>query len=201
MTRLSYTKALHNLLVPLGFSREKTMWSRVTGEILEQVDLQKSWIDGAVTVNLWVKNIETDRIVRTIPCKHVLGALPQIVRIGRIVDGPMSLDRWWKNNPDGPVEVASLVRDHGLPWFSKVTTLEDEALFWYGRGKLGTWNKGNLAALAVTLCRLGELDEALGMFDEPIPRMAEPVMVEMARCVQRWLEEQKRQRALTTPPS
>lgn len=192
MTRLSYTKALHNLLVPLGFSREKNMWTRVSGEILERVDLQKSGIDGAVTVNFWVENIETDRIVRTIPCKHVLGVLPQIVRIGRIVDGPYSLDRWWKNNPDGPVEVAGLVRDYGLPWFRKVTTLEDEAQYWYGRGKLGIWKRGNLPALAVTLFRLGELDEALGMFDEPIPRMAVPVMVERARCVQGWLQEQKR---------
>jgi hypothetical protein len=191
MTRLSYTRALDNLLFPLGFTREKSFWSRVTGEILEQFDLQKDWVDGAVTVNLWVKNIETERIVKTIPCKHTMGVLQSGKRLGRIIDGPEGGNRWWKNDPGGPVEVARLVRDHGLPWFSKVTTLEDQARHWYS-GARGTWKNGNLAALVVTLCRLGKLDEALALFDEPIPRTAFPVTIESARCVQRWLEDQKR---------
>lgn len=191
MTRLSYTRALDNLLFPLGFTREKEFWSRVTGEVLEQFDLQKDWVDGAVTVNLWAKNLETERIVKTIPCKSGLGIVQSGKRLGRIIDGPEGGNRWWKNDPGGPVEVARLVRDHGLPWFSKVTTLEDQARHWYG-GARGTWKNGNLAALVVTLYRLGKLDEALALFDEPIPRTALPVMIEEARCVQRWLEEQKR---------
>ena len=194
MTRLSYTKALDNLLVPIGFAREKSFWSRVSGEILEQVELQKNWVDGAVTVNLWVHNIETDRIVRTIPCKHVLGALPLNERISVIAYGLNNVDRWWKNDPGGPVEVAGLVRDHGLAWFGKVTTLEEQARHWYRRGSPGIWKHGNLAALVVTLCRLGEHDEALALFDEPIPRTAYPVMIESARCIQHWLQDQAARR-------
>lgn len=193
MTRLSYTRALDNLLLPLGFTREKEFWSRVSGEILEQFDLQKDWVDGAVTVNLWAKNIVTERVIKSIPCKNTLGIAQTGKRIGRIVDGPNNLDRWWKNDPGGPVEVAGLVRDHGLAWFGKVTTLEEQARHWYGPSR-GTWKDGNLAALVVTLYRLGKLDEALALFDEPIPRTAFPETIENARCVQRWLEEQKRQR-------
>uniref|UniRef100_UPI00301D676F DUF4304 domain-containing protein n=1 Tax=Phenylobacterium sp. TaxID=1871053 RepID=UPI00301D676F len=124
MSRLSYTKALDNLLVPLGFQREKRMWSRVRGDMLEQLDLQKSWIDGAVTVNLWAKDLETDRILKAIPCEEQLGIIQFGQRIGYLIDGR---DRWWKNDPKGPAEVAEMVRVHGLPWFDRVTSLEDQA--------------------------------------------------------------------------
>ena len=46
----------------------------------------------------------------------------------------------------------------------------------------------------MTLYRLGELDEALALFNEPIPRMANPVMVAKARCIESWVKEQIRQR-------
>ena len=197
MTRLSYTKALDNVLLPLGFTREKSWWSRVSGEILEQLDLQKSWIDGSVTVNLWAKNVETERIIKTIPSEIALGIVQFGLRIARVVDGPMSLDRWWKNDPGGPMEVAGLVKEHAVPWFSRVTSLEDQARHWYGRGTTGTWKKSNLAALVVTLYRLGELDEALALFDEPIPRTANPRTIEKYRRLQRWVEDQIRQRAVS----
>ena len=45
MTRLSYTRALDNLLLPLGFERQKNMWSRISGDIVEQLNLQKSLVD------------------------------------------------------------------------------------------------------------------------------------------------------------
>ena len=198
MSRLSYTRALDNLLFPLGFERQKNMWTRISGDIRERVNLQKSWVDGSVTVNLWADSVETLRIIETIPCKHELGLFTFGQRISGLVAEFGGLDRWWKNNPDGPREVASLVETYALPWFCNVITLEDQARHWYGRGYTGTWGKPNLAAQVVTLYRLGELDEALSMFDEAIPRMANPVMVEKARCIQRWVEDQIRQRG---PPN
>ena len=53
------------------------------------------------------------------------------------------------------------------------------------------------AALVVTLYRLGELDEALALFDEPIPRTANPRTIEKYRRLQRWVEDQIRQRAVS----
>ena len=194
MTRLSYTRALDNLLLPLGFEREKNMWSRASGDILEQLNLQKSWLDGSVTVNLFAKDHETERIIKTIPCKHALGIVQYGVRFPQLIEGSDRLDRWWKNNPEGPVEVAGLAQRYALPWFASVTTVEDQAREWYGRTTKNTWKEPNLAALAVTLYRLGELDEALVLFDEPIPRTANPVMVEKARCIESWVKEQIRLR-------
>ncbi len=189
MSRPSYTKALDRTLTPLGFVRESAGWIRQRGEIQDWVDLQKSWIDGGVTVNLFAKNLETERILSSISCEKGLGIRQFGQRIGELIDG---YDRWWKNDPEGPAEMADAVLVYGIPWFERVRSLEDEASIWYGRGTTGSWRKPNLVVLAVTLFRLGALEEALGLFDEPEPKTAIPTLVTEGRCVQRWLQEQVR---------
>jgi len=85
------------------------------------------------------------------------------------------------------------VRTYGLPWFDKVRSLEEQASNWYYRGaKVALGKTANLPELAVTLYRLGALDEALALFDAPAPRTANEEMVTEARCVQRWLQDQAR---------
>lgn len=187
MSRLSYARALDRALTPLGFVRENRGWIRQRGEIRDWVDLQKSSIDGSVTVNLFAKNLETERILRSIPCEKGLGIRQFGQRIGELIDGR---DRWWKNDPNGPTEIAEAVLQHGIPWLERVRSLEDEASNWYGRGTTGSWRKPNLTVLAVTLFRLGALHEALALFDEPVPRTAIPTLVTEGRCVQRWLQDQ-----------
>jgi hypothetical protein len=189
MTRLSYTKALDHALEPLGFSREgkKKDWVRLRGEVEDWVNLQKSWIDGSVTVNLFAKNVETERMLKSVDCAETLGITQSGERIGDLIDGH---DRWWKNNPEGPKEVADAVLTYGIPWFERVQSLEDQASIWYWRGTTGSWRKQNLAALAMTLFRLGAVEEALALFDEPVPRTAIPMSVTKGRCMQRWLQEQ-----------
>lgn len=189
MTRLSYTKALDRALQPWGFAREGKDWIRLRGEIRDRVNLQKSWVDGSVTVNLFAKNLETERILKSIPCDDVLGIVSFGQRIGELIDGR---DRWWKDHPHGPTEVAEAVQAYGIPWFERVRTLEDEASKWYGRGTTGSWRKPNLTVLAVTLFRLGLLEEALALFEEPVPKTAIPALVTEGRCVQRWLQAQVR---------
>jgi hypothetical protein len=188
MTRPSYTTALDRALQPLGFAREGRDWRRLRGEIQDWVNLQKSWIDGSMTVNLFAKNLETERIMRSIACDEELGVRQSGQRIGALIDGR---DRWWKNNPNGPAEVAEAVQVYGIPWFERVQSLEDEASKWYGRGTTGSWSKPNLTVLAVTLFRLGALEEALALFDEPVPKTANPMLVTEGRCVQRWLHGQR----------
>jgi hypothetical protein len=60
----------------------------------------------------------------------------------------------------------------------------------YGRGTPRPWRKPNLTVLAVTLYRLGALEEALGLFEEPVPKTAIPTLVAEGKCVQRWLQDQ-----------
>jgi hypothetical protein len=187
MTRLSYTKALDQALQPLGFAREEKDWIRVRGDIWDCVGLQKSWIDGSVTVNLYAKDLETDRILKSIACDVQLGVRPEYERIGILID---NYDRWWKNNPNGPSEVADAVRTYGIPWFERIQSLEDQASKWYYRQNTGPrWGSRSLTALAVTLYRLGALDEALALFEGPVPKTAISTLVTEGRCVQRWLKE------------
>lgn len=187
MTR-TYTKAIDDVLRPVGFSRQGSNWIRTRGDIEEKVNLQKSWIDGSVTVNLYARDIETDKILKNIDCEEWLGIIQFGARIGELIDGR---DRWWKNNPNGPAEVAAAVSSHGIPWFDRVRTLEEQIDQWYGRSVAYPWNKPNLPAFAVTLYRLGMLDEALALFEAPVPKTAISNLVAKGRCVQRWLQAQK----------
>lgn len=198
MSGASYTKALDQALRPLGFVRDgrKADWRRLRGELQDWVNLQKSWIDGSVTVNLFLKNLETERILESIPCNEALGIRQLGQRVGALIDGR---DRWWKNNPEGPAEIVHAVSVYGIPWFERIESLEDEASMQYGRGTTGSWRKPNLTVLAVTLFRLGALEEALALFDEPVPKTAIPALVTEGRCVQKWLQDQAS--AGRTPPA
>lgn len=188
MTRLSYTKAIDRALAPLGFERSGKDWIRLRGDIWDCVNLQNSWVDGSVTVNLYAKDLETERILKAIECGAVLGIRLAGERIGMLIDG---YDRWWKNDPNGPAELAEAVREYGLPWFDRVSTLEDQAAHWYFRTATAQpWRKPNLTALAVTLYRLGQAEEALALFEAPVPKTAIATLVTEGRCVQRWLKEQ-----------
>lgn len=188
MTRPSYTRAIDDVLRPVGFERRGKEWTRIRGEMEEQLDLQKSWIDGGVTVNVWAKNLETNRILKSIPCDVEMGIVQSGVRIGELIDG---LDRWWRNDPNGPAELAEAVRTYALPWFDQFRTLEDQAARRYARGGARPWRNPSIPPLAVTLYRLGEIDEALALFDAPIPKTAIPNLVAKCKCVQRWLQEQQ----------
>lgn len=191
MTRLSYTKAIDGVLQPLGFERSGKDWTRVRGDIWDCVNLQKSWVDGSLTVNLYAKDLETERILKSIMCDTVLGVRPVYERIGPLIDG---YDRWWKNDPNGPAELAEAVRMHALPWFDRIQSLEDQALHWHFRSATAQpWRRRDLPELAVTLYRLGELEEALALFDAPVPKTAIATLVAEGRCVQRWLERQRGQ--------
>ena len=190
MSRTSYLKALDDLLRPLGFQRRGREWVRVRGDIEERLDLQKSWIDGGVTVNLWARDLETEKILKSIPCETPLGIIQFGERIGTLIDGR---DRWWRNDPNGPAELAEAVRVHGVPWFDRVPSVEEEAVRWPYRGTQ-IWRSPNLPALAVTLYRVGKLEEALALFEAPVPKTAIPSLVARGRCVQRWLEAQLRNR-------
>ena len=89
MTRLSYKKALDRALEPLGFIRrdKPSGWFRMRGEIQDWVNLQKSWIDGSVTINLYAMNLETQRMLLAIDCEITLETILFGKRIRQLVDG------------------------------------------------------------------------------------------------------------------
>lgn len=190
MSRPSYAKALDRFLQPLGFQREDNDWVRIRGDMWECVNLQISWVAG-VTANIEMKDLETEKILQSIPCEKPIFMAPVIVRIGDLINGN---DRWWKNAPNGPTELIEAVEAHGLPWFDKVRTPEDQAARWYGRGTQRPW-LGNMTVLPITLYRIGELAEALALFEAPVPKTANPVFVARAKCVQLWLQQRANETA------
>lgn len=182
-----YAKALHALLKPLGFARKGNEWTRIRGDMWECVDIQGSWL-GGVTVNISMKDIKTAEILEAIPCEEKLWLDPVRTRVGQLID---RRDRWWTDEPDGPAEMTEAVRIYGLPWFDRVRSVEDQAAKWYGRrSDKSPWRNPRLPDLAVTLYRLGELEEALALFQAPERRTTSPLLVAECRCVERWLKAQ-----------
>jgi hypothetical protein len=183
VTRSSYAKALDALLAPLGFQRNGNDWIRVRGDMWECVDLQVSGIAG-VTANVAMKDLETERVVTNIPSAEPISLHPVTYRIGVLIDGH---DKWWRNDPAGPTELVEAVRVYGLPWFDKVRTLEDQAARWYGRRSSEHRYGPSMIPLAVTLFRLGEIEEACAALPWPPPRTAIPSLVARVEAVRRWL--------------
>ena len=154
---------------------------------IRRLGIQGSWI-GGVTVNVSAKDVKTAEIMEAIPCEEELWLSPVTIRVGHLVDGH---DRWWRDEPNGPEEMAQAVKIYGLPWFDRVRAVEDQAARWYGRyNDKSPWRSPSLPALAVTLYRLGELDEALALFAAPERKTTQPNYVAKCRCVERWLKAQ-----------
>lgn len=187
MSRSPYAKSVAALLKPLEFSQEGEGWTRIRGDMWECVDIQGSWLEG-VTANVSAKDIKTAEILGAIPCGENLWLRPVTARIGHLIDG---YDRWWKDAPSGPAEMAEAIRAYGLPWFDRVRSVEDQAAKWYGRhSEKSPWRRPSLPALAITLYRLGEVEEALALFKEPERKTTPSSYVRQCRCVERWLKVQ-----------
>ena len=183
-----YEKAVHALLKPLGFGRRGNDWTRVRDDIWECVDLQVIRY-GGVTVNFWAKDVRTAEILESIPCEEELWLRPVTSRIGEMIDRRHR--EWKKEESNGPAEMAEAVRVYGLPWFDRVRSVEDQAVKWYGRySDKSPWRNTRLPELAVTLYRLGQVEEALKLFEAPERKTTSPRLVSECRCVERWLKAQ-----------
>jgi hypothetical protein len=144
---------------------------------------------GGVMVNFDMKDLETEKLFLSIFAASGAIQLPTIgARIGELIDG---YDRWWKKDePTGPAEMAQAVVDRGLPWFDRVRSLEEQAANWYGRAGALTspgYHSPSLVGLALTLYRMGELEEACRVLNKPVPRTAIPSSVEKVALVRDWL--------------
>jgi hypothetical protein len=142
-----------------------------------------------VTVNLWAKDLETERLFLEIFGPEGATQMPPAeTRIGALIDGR---DRWWKaDEPDGPGDLARSVLKYGLPWFERVQTLEDQAELWFFRstaltapGYLGP----SAVGLALTLYRLGRTAEACEILARPVTKTANPTVVHNVRRLREWL--------------
>jgi len=189
MRRQSYAKALDLALRPFGFTRQGDDWIRIRGDMFECINRQSSWL-GGVTVNLDVKDLETEKLFLEIFADE--GAIQILsskeARIGELIDG---YDRWWKKDePNGPAEMAEAVVRYGLPWFDPILSLEEQAANWFDReGALTSrgYHWPSLVQLALTLYRMGEVEEACRVVNKPVPRTAHPAAAQKVAKVRNWL--------------
>lgn len=170
MRRRSYTLALDDALKPLGFQREGRVWSRLVGSVLEKIDLQVSSIAGT-TANLWTKDVATEALLQeAIPWKRPIGIIQEGYRIGHLMDG--NLDRWWKNDLNGPAELADALRLHAPEYFENRRSIEDQARY-FGRSSLRWGPAPTRIYLAPTLYRMGEVAEACRSLSDPPKSLVE----------------------------
>lgn len=184
MSRKSYVAALDEVLKPMGFARDRKEWSRQVGTVVEHIDLQVSSIAGT-TANLWSYDAATNDLLKAaIPWKPDVGMVLSAWRIGTLMSG---YDRWWKNDPNGPAELAEAMRVHTTPFFEARRSLGDQARF-FGRAE-PRWKPGSTADriyLALTLYRIGEMEEACAVLQNP-PKTAPASWLAQAESVRRWL--------------
>lgn len=185
MTRKSYAKALDEALRPLDFKRSGDDWIRVRGDMWECVHRHSSWL-GGVRVEFFMKDLETEKIFMEIFGPEGAIQMPAIsASMGELIDG---YGRNWGDDPNGPADMVEAVLRYGLPWFDKVRTLEDQASQWFARG---TTSRGyyspSMIGLALTLFRMGELDEACETLRKPVPKTAIPASVKKVGTVRKWL--------------
>lgn len=185
MTRKSYAKALDEALRPLDFKRSGDDWIRVRGDMWECVHRHSSWL-GGVTVEFFMKDLETEKIFMEIFGPEGAIQMPAIsASMGQLIDG---YGRKWGDDPNGPADMVEAVLRYGLPWFDKVRSLEDQASQWFARG---TTSRGyyspSMIGLALTLFRMGELDEACETLRKPVPKTAIPTSVKKVATVRKWL--------------
>lgn len=187
MSRKSYAKALDEALRPLGFDRHGDDWIRIRGDMWECVNRYSSWL-GGVTVTLFMKDVETEKIFLEIFRPHGAIQMPAIsMPIGTLIDG---YARKWRDEPEGPANLVATVVRYGLPWFNQVRTLPEQAENWYARATALTsrgYHGPSLVGLALTLFRMGELREACEVLRKPVPRTAIPGSVEKVSRVREWL--------------
>lgn len=186
MSRRSYKQAFDEILTPHGFTGDGRQWVRVRGDMWECVELQVSQFAGT-TCNLLMKDLETERILHQIPSKEILFLGPIPVRIGDLIDG---YDHWWRRDPSGPTELSDTVRTLGLPWFDRVRTLEEQVTNWFGGRELTRWHATTMIGRAITLYRMGKIDEARAALSLPAPRTESSVWIARVEAVRTWLESQ-----------
>src|SRR4051812_4466797 len=113
MSKPTYIATLDKALAPLGFARPAEpdptgdrVWVRRRGDVQDTISHQVSAFGRGSTANLWTHNVRTEALLReAIPWERPLYIVGGAVRIGQLID-PKTCDKWWKNDPNGPKEMA-----------------------------------------------------------------------------------------------
>lgn len=194
MSAKSYSKALDNLLLPLGFERKGPReWLRLTEGLYDLVLLEVVQ-DLGTTVSVHFKDDNTQALLKDAD-PDVKGPAIAHTRVGFLM-GDKKRDRWWTRelHPKGPDELAAAVKDYGLPFLENLHSLEAQAV-WCGPLHTNTWRPTvEQMWLAVTLYRMGRYDDARRVINDDSRPVNDHWRRSLER-VRRWIEEKTAERS------
>ena len=167
MKKLNYNTAVDYVLRLAGFVRDKQFWRRFTDDFVDMADVKISSNFEKVTINLQIVERRTFEIYSGQPADAETRYYhcPVDRRLNMIIT---EYDRWWpRGDPETPSLMLEAIRDHGLPYFDKMHSLE--AMETHIRKVVAKpWrDQRGTVFLAITLCRMGRIEEALDLIKDP----------------------------------
>lgn len=120
MTTQRRYREIEDYLRGEGFRRRKRVWNRSSGPYVDVITLQTSKSRDAITLNLGVADPRIYEQVWAAPLPAFADEAMCIVRtrLAALVDGR---DRWWSlSSPDFAVDVISMIRLYGMPFFERL---------------------------------------------------------------------------------
>ena len=111
---------MDEILIPLGFHREKATWIRSAGSFSDVLDVQVSKAGDSMTINAGMLDAEVYETCWGNPPPSVIEVSHCTVhaRVGQLIDGK---DLWWPAKGERtPEDVAESLRAHVLPFLGRM---------------------------------------------------------------------------------
>ena len=118
------SKAINEVLIPAGFSKDGDVWRRASVPWLDVMELQKSKSGQAATLNCGIHHPEIYEKCWGRPGKAPISYSNCIVRT-RLSELVLGRDEWWKLEDPVAIEAAAeMTKSHGLPFVERMHSLE-----------------------------------------------------------------------------
>lgn len=162
-------RALDPILSSEGFTRRGQRWNRRSGLFVDVIHAQVAKAGNTFTINLGTADPEVFERSNGSPLPNPVNDFHCTVttRLGFLTTGR---DAWWElGDQDAPMDVATKMRSHGLPWLDGMHSRE--AIERYLTEHLSGLFPYEVIYLAVLRQMLGRLDEACAVLAERQPRL------------------------------
>ncbi len=121
---VALSKAINEVLIPAGFSKDGDVWRRASVPWLDVMELQKSKSGQAATLNCGIHHPEIYEKCWGRPGKTPISYSNCIVRT-RLSELVLGRDEWWKLEDPVAIEAAAeMTKSHGLPFVERMHSLE-----------------------------------------------------------------------------
>lgn len=157
---------LDALLAPLGFARQKAVWNRKSGYVVEVIEVQIGKAGDTATINTGV--LDTNAYVElwgNDPPAFVEGPACTIrARIGELIDGK---DLWWRLNDDKIGEkIAEAIVDRVLPFIERMHSRQNMVQWLIDAQIVKKRYAQPIINLAILQKSIGKLSEACALLAE-----------------------------------